>query len=147
MASMISKKLDEVARNSVWEEHVKKENRVLTLGDSFHIADARKLNVLPEKPNRMVPTSNLSPEMVQKATELLTSMSTLKDSDKLPHEIYALPRTANSEYGFFSSKPLVPPNPMFEHKTKMVDVTEYGNTYVRMAGIGPYVRKDAVSGK
>jgi hypothetical protein len=36
---------------------------------------------------------------------------------------------------------------MFEHKTKMVDVTEYGNTYVRMAGIGPYVLKDAVSGK
>ncbi len=30
---------------------------------------------------------------------------------------------------------------MFDHKTKMVDVTEYGNTYVRMAGVGPYVHK------
>ena len=43
------------------------------------------------------------------------------------------------EYGFFSSRPLVPNNPMFQHKTKMVDVTKYGDTYVRMAGVGPYV--------
>ncbi len=132
MSSMISSKLDEVSRNKVWEEHVHKENRVLQLGDSFQIADAKKreqcmggvacskpcphvlnneicaaVTVLPEKPNRMVPQQKPSPEAVKAATDLLMSMSVLKDTDKLPHEVYALPRTGNSEYGFFSSTPLV----------------------------------------
>ena len=72
-----------------------------------------------------MPSSNPSPEAMTDATQTLSSMSVLKDTEKPPHERYALPVTGNMEYGFFSSRPLVPSNPMFEHKTKMVDVTKY----------------------
>lgn len=39
---MISNKLDEVSRNSIWEEHCKKESRTLTLNTNFAISDPRR---------------------------------------------------------------------------------------------------------
>ncbi len=37
----------------------------------------------------------------------------------------------------------MPANPMFEHKHKDADITTYANTYVKMAGTGPYNNKAA----
>ena len=54
---------------------------------------APAVNVLPDKPNRCVPSSHPSPEVVSRATELLSTMSVLKDTSKMPHERYALPVT------------------------------------------------------
>lgn len=132
-----------MSANSVWQEHVKKENRVIKLGTEFHMTDARKLTVLPEKPNHTVPTAFPSAESLAAASQKLADMSSLKDTEKIPHQRFALPLTANMEYGFFSSQPLVPRNPMFDHRTRQGDVTEYASHYVRMAGTGPYnTRKD-----
>jgi hypothetical protein len=82
------------ARNSIWEEHVKKENRTLKLGETFAISDPRKserrvcqqhvtdiaptlfclapaVDILPEKPNRTVPAQNPDPATVAAAQALL----------------------------------------------------------------------------
>ena len=96
------------------------------------------VSIIPDKPNHCVPSFNPSPDSVSEASSLLNTMSVVKDNDQAPHERYALPVTANMEYGFFSNKPLVPTNPMFDHRTKKVDVTAYGELYVKMAGTGPY---------
>jgi hypothetical protein len=45
------------------------------------------------------------------------------------------------EYGFFSHKPLVPTNQMFEHKHRDADITTYANIYVQSHGTGPYNTK------
>jgi len=144
---MVASKLDPVAQNSVWEEHVRKENRTIKLGTTFNITDPRKMTILPEKPNHIVPQSNPSLDVVATSTATLTSMSCLKDTDKLPQERFALPLTGNMEYGFFSSKPLISGNPMFNYPTKKCDVTQYADTYVQNAGASPYARKDGPTSK
>ena len=63
--------------------------------------------ILPEKPNHCVPNMGGTKAEAEQAAANLASMSSLRDTDKLPHERYALPLTGNSEYGFFSAKPLV----------------------------------------
>ena len=37
-----AKGMDEVSRDRIWGEHLKKENRTLTLNSEFHIGDPRK---------------------------------------------------------------------------------------------------------
>lgn len=49
--------------------------------------------ILPEKPNYTVPASNPDPASVALANTLLHDLSCLKDTDKLPHERFALPVT------------------------------------------------------
>lgn len=39
---MLSSSLDEVSRNSIWEEHCKKETKTLRLNECFAISDPRK---------------------------------------------------------------------------------------------------------
>ncbi|GFH29965.1 flagellar associated protein [Haematococcus lacustris] len=75
-----------------------------------------EVDILPEKPNRTVPTQNPNGSAIQAATTLLQDLSSLKNTDKQPHERFALPVTANMEYGFFATQPLIPANPMFDHK-------------------------------
>lgn len=129
--------MDEVSRNKVWEEHVKKENHTLRLNEQFSIGDPRRMNILPEKPNYTVPTLNADKAVMESAQQTLSQLSNCKDTDKLPPERFALPVTGNMEYGFFA-KQLVKPSPMFDHKRTTCDVTEYANTYVAMAGASPY---------
>ena len=39
---MVSKTFDAVQANSIWEEAIKRENRLTKLGDTFQITDAKK---------------------------------------------------------------------------------------------------------
>lgn len=80
------------------------------------------VDILPEKPNRITPAQNPDPKAVTSASTMLKSLSCLKDTDKQPHERFALPVTGNMEYGFFATRPLVPTNPMFDYKTRTCDV-------------------------
>lgn len=61
------------------------------------------VDVYPEKPNRIVPRSNPEPALVDQANATLSNMSVLRDTGKAPPERFALPVTANMEYGFFNS--------------------------------------------
>lgn len=138
--------MDEVSRNKVWEEHVKKEQATLKLNENFAITDPRRMHVLPEKPNYTVPTLNADKSTMETAQTMLGTLSNIKDTDKLPAEKFALPVTGNMEYGFFT-KQMVKPNPMFDYRKTSCDVTGYADTYVAMAGASPYQRKDVVGTK
>mmetsp|Transcript_44773 Transcript_44773/g.133738 ORF Transcript_44773/g.133738 Transcript_44773/m.133738 type:complete len:145 (-) Transcript_44773:229-663(-) len=141
--SMLSQDLNPVARNSVWEEHVKKENKTIKLGSTFHITDPRKLSIYPDKPNCTKLNATETPDDMLHATRTLAAMSCLKDTDRPPSERFALPVTSNMDYGFFSACPLNT-NAMFMHGTKKADVTDYAQEYVKMAGCGPYNNKDSM---
>jgi hypothetical protein len=83
--------LDAVAQNAIWEEACKKETRSLKLGNTFQITDARKLDCMAEKPNRVVPDMRVGRESISGAMDTLSKISALKDTDKAPHERFALP--------------------------------------------------------
>ncbi|PNH01017.1 hypothetical protein TSOC_013123 [Tetrabaena socialis] len=140
--SMVAGKMDAVSVNRVWEEHVKKENRILTLNDQFCISDPRKMTVLPEKPNRTVPTQNPDAATVAAATATLVELASAKDVDKTPVDRYALPVTGNMDYGFFHRVNLAKPSPMFEHKRHPCELTDYAQEYIKSnGGIGPYISR------
>mmetsp|Transcript_172 Transcript_172/g.285 ORF Transcript_172/g.285 Transcript_172/m.285 type:complete len:146 (-) Transcript_172:100-537(-) len=131
---------DAVSQNSIWREHVKKENVIIKLNEKFAIGDPRKLDILPEKPNKCVPSSNPDPASVFAATALLQNLSCLKDTDKLPHERFALPVTGNMTYGFFSTAKLQAGNPMFDYKRNECEITTFGQNYLKSKGHSPFAR-------
>mmetsp|Transcript_46132 Transcript_46132/g.86064 ORF Transcript_46132/g.86064 Transcript_46132/m.86064 type:complete len:107 (-) Transcript_46132:1458-1778(-) len=55
-ADMISNKIDEVSRNSIWREHCEKELHMHKLNTNFFIADPKSMPTFPEKPNYVLPT-------------------------------------------------------------------------------------------
>ena len=58
----------------------------------------------------------------------------LLDAQRVPREKYDEPVTSAQEVGWFS-KPLVAPNPRFEHKLKQGEATRFAETYTKkMAG-------------
>lgn len=59
------------------------------------------VDLLPDKPNRTIPTSNPDKATVAEAAAIINRLSTLKETDKLPTERYALPVTGSMEYGFW----------------------------------------------
>ncbi|GMH43373.1 hypothetical protein BSKO_11295 [Bryopsis sp. KO-2023] len=138
---MLSGSLDEVSRNSIWEEHCKKETRTLRLNDHFSISDPRKMTILPDKPNYVIPTPNPDPSTVMSAKKELQELCDIKDAEKLPAEKYCLPITGNQDYGFIH-KPMVKQNPMFVYPKTTCDVTDYADTYASMAGTSPFARKE-----
>ncbi|KAF5829285.1 flagellar associated protein [Dunaliella salina] len=143
MAHLSNSNLDAVAKNSIWAEHVKKENKAIKLGETFSIRNPESMVILPEKPNRTRPAQSPSKDSVDAASTLLLDMSYLKETEKNPTERLALPVTANMEYGFFS-KPLNPTNPMFDYKTRTCDVTKYANSFVNNTGSSPFARNDGI---
>eukprot|EP00961_Rhodomonas_salina_P158547 2133917-Rhodomonas_salina.2 len=64
-------KFDQVAINSIWREHIKKERAILKLNDKFRLnPKALTANMITEKPNvapeRLGYTVQAEPEMVGK---------------------------------------------------------------------------------
>ncbi|GFR48726.1 hypothetical protein Agub_g10683 [Astrephomene gubernaculifera] len=142
--SMVAGKMDAVSVNRVWEEHVKKENRTLRLNDQFCISNPRKMDILPEKPNRTVPTPNPDESTVAAATATLHSLAAAKDVDKAPQDRYALPISGNMEYGFFHRVQLSQTNPMFDHKHQPCELTDNAQEYLKsFNGIGPFTNRTA----
>ena len=58
----------------------------------------------------------------------------LLDAQKVPTEKYNEPVTSSQEVGWLT-KPLVPPNPRFQHGLKQAEATEFAEIYTKkMAG-------------
>lgn len=139
---MVAGKMDAVSVNRVWEEHVKKENLTLRLNETYKLTDPRKIDILPEKPNRTIPMPNPDQATIMAATAKLGEFASLKDTDKQPAERFALPLTGNMEYGFFQRVMAGGPNVMFHHPLSTCDVTGYAIEYAKSnGGIGPYTTR------
>lgn len=91
------------------------------------------VNMLPQKPNNMVPLSKPTAEEISKAKSTLAELCILKQEDKTPSQRHVLPITAAQEVGWFHT-PLVQQQPLFHHPKGQCDVTLYADTYASMSG-------------
>jgi len=139
---MISPKIDEVSRNSIWREHCKKELAHHTLNTNFNIANINKMMTIPEKPNYVMPSTKMSKDDIAFATQTLKEVCSVKNQDLLPMEKYESPVTASQECGWHSKIMLVKKNPMFEQARGSCDVTQYADAYYSMTGTTPFSRKE-----
>ena len=96
---MMSNKLDEVSRNSIWREHCTKEQAGRKLNTTFAITNPLKMPTLPDKPNYVNPISTNKEELLAAAEQLRTICS-IKTADQIPPEKYDLPQTSSQEYGW-----------------------------------------------
>ncbi|WIA10054.1 hypothetical protein OEZ85_010264 [Tetradesmus obliquus] len=133
-----SAKLDEVSRNCILEEAIRREERTMRLNSEFTVSDPRKMPILPEKPNYTTPASQPTEQQLQAAHDKLVTLTNFKHTEHLPSQVYALPATGNMEYGFFSSKQLMERDNMFQHNKGHCDVTKYAASYTAMTGVTPF---------
>mmetsp|Transcript_20792 Transcript_20792/g.70794 ORF Transcript_20792/g.70794 Transcript_20792/m.70794 type:complete len:150 (-) Transcript_20792:109-558(-) len=136
-ADMISQRIDEVSRNSIWREHCTKELAHTTLNTNFNISNPWKMPTLPEKPNYMLPSNNLDEFECYQSAEELRELCSIKDADQLPAEKYDEPRTSAQEYGW-SSKPFGEQNGMFTYARSACELTKYADAYYKMSATTPF---------
>eukprot|EP00218_Dolichomastix_sp_CCMP3274_P016773 CAMPEP_0170132900 /NCGR_PEP_ID=MMETSP0033_2-20121228/949_1 /TAXON_ID=195969 /ORGANISM="Dolichomastix tenuilepis, Strain CCMP3274" /LENGTH=152 /DNA_ID=CAMNT_0010368349 /DNA_START=18 /DNA_END=476 /DNA_ORIENTATION=+ len=141
-ADMISNKLDEVSKNSIWREHCTKELNNTTLNTNFNISNPARMPTLPEKPNYILPNTAVDGSEMSEARERLRMLCSIKDADQLPPDKYDDPRTSAQEYGWHS-KTLMGNNPIFNYKRSACEITSYADKYYEMSGTTPFSRKDA----
>mmetsp|Transcript_13391 Transcript_13391/g.18308 ORF Transcript_13391/g.18308 Transcript_13391/m.18308 type:complete len:153 (-) Transcript_13391:62-520(-) len=141
-ADMISGKIDEVSRNSIWREHCKKELHHHSLNTNFNIADPKSMPTFPEKPNYVMPNTRMNPKDLEEATQTLKEVCSIKNGELLPFEKHASPVTSAHELGWHSRTQLVKKHPMFEYSRNFCEITKYADAYYAMSGTTPYSRKD-----
>ena len=110
------------------------------LNTTFAINNTDKMNLLPEKPNYMVPHARMSTDEVEKAKGTIRDVASIKDMDLPPQERFEAPLTSSQEYGWHH-KPMVPQNPMFYFTKGGCDITQYADSYVQMKGTTPFSQK------
>uniref|UniRef100_A0A061RG67 Flagellar associated protein n=1 Tax=Tetraselmis sp. GSL018 TaxID=582737 RepID=A0A061RG67_9CHLO len=137
---MISASLDEVSRNCIWREHVRKEKLGFQMNTDFRISDPNKMQVITEKPNRVVPQQRPDSETMRACTQKLESLCSSTQRDTAPNRKYTLPVTSTQVYGFWSDHIFDGTHSMFDHKRHAVDVSKYADSYVTMTGKSPFSR-------
>merc|ERR1711924_410157 len=139
-----SQKLDEIGKNSVWREHLKKEREGRVLNTTFRL-NPRTMVALTDKPTSVNP--NLPPprkkppggiDETQRALE-----EALADMAAPPKAKYKEAQTSSQDHGWLS-EPLVPRSSQFHYGNKLCEVTAYAEAYVGSLGVNPF---SAAAGK
>mmetsp|Transcript_41932 Transcript_41932/g.102827 ORF Transcript_41932/g.102827 Transcript_41932/m.102827 type:complete len:147 (+) Transcript_41932:105-545(+) len=131
---------DQVAINSIWREHIKKERSILKLNDQFRLNPKQlTANMITGKPNvdpaRIGAKIEADPEMIAELDNIL------KETKKVPTEKYEEPMTTSQEIGWYS-KPLMPNRKKLGIKS--CEITEYANAYSMAMGRNPFARREPI---
>jgi len=102
--------------------------------------------ILTEKPNRVTPQSEPSPEQVMAAKATLDDMCIIRDEQLTPDQRFVLPVTSAQEIGFFHT-PLIKPSPMFNHPKVLCDVCSYADQYYTMKRTSPFANTNPAVAK
>eukprot|EP00761_Pharyngomonas_kirbyi_P013659 gb/GECH01013688.1/.p1 GENE.gb/GECH01013688.1/~~gb/GECH01013688.1/.p1 ORF type:complete len:169 (+),score=47.82 gb/GECH01013688.1/:1-507(+) len=152
-----SDKIDTVSKNTIWEDHVKRESKFIKLPGSFNVTPDN-LQVVTEKPNQrekrfLRPREEILMETLNKVTGVEKNKNenhdqesnessnnnqndptlkkfheTLERSTKLPNEVHEMPETSSQEYGWYS-RPLVQQSKRNAHK--QCDLTKFADQMIR----------------
>mmetsp|Transcript_25003 Transcript_25003/g.48602 ORF Transcript_25003/g.48602 Transcript_25003/m.48602 type:complete len:145 (+) Transcript_25003:66-500(+) len=131
---------DQVAINSIWREHIKKERAILTLNDKFRLNPKQlTANMITGKPNvdpaRMGHRTEADPEMIAELDDIL------KTTKKVPTEKYDEPMTTSQQIGWYSV-------PLMQNRKKLgiknCEITQYANDYSMAMGRNPFARKEPI---
>ena len=139
-----SDKIDELGKNTIWRECIKKERE-------HHVhPDAKNFRVNPDsladiaaKVTQHDPT--LPPPRKKRFDDMDETdqalASALEDSKLSPTEKYWEPQTASQEYGWIH-EPLSPPSSQFRYPRMSCEVTDYATAYVMSSGgTSPFAQK------
>jgi len=152
---MEQKLVDEVARNAIWREAIRKEegrNRDAGLA-TFHF-NPKTMHPLTEKPNAVTYRLRTSSSSSSSSSLFVDTPSasrhheewdqemkaTMRLLDRAPRSKYIDPITTAHEYGWHD--PLMPTEVSQDHRfyeaRKMCEITKYGDAYVTMKGKSPF---------
>lgn len=113
------------------------------------------VSTLPAKPTAVVPSQlQPTPAELQAAHATLAKLANVKHAEQLPAQVWSLPPTANSEYGFFFSSTAAPAatgrgaqpaaataavaatatSGKFNHPLGTCDVTRWAGEYYSLTG-------------
>merc|ERR1711924_127911 len=136
-----SQKLDEIGKNSVWREHLKKEREGRVLNTTFRL-NPRTMIALTDKPTQvnpnLPPPKRKAPGEVDETQRALTEA--LNDMAASPKSKYKEAQTSSQDYGWISD-PLVPRSSQFHYGNKNSEVTAYAEAYVESLGVSPFSSK------
>merc|ERR1712216_505464 len=134
-------KLDEIGKNEVWREHLKKEREGRVQNTTFRL-NPRTMVALTDKPNlvnpNLPPPKKKNPKDIDETQRAL--LEALSDMAASPKSKYKEAQTSAQDYGWVS-EPLVPRSSQFHYGMKSSEVTSYANAYVESQGIGPFSNK------
>mmetsp|Transcript_59628 Transcript_59628/g.141800 ORF Transcript_59628/g.141800 Transcript_59628/m.141800 type:complete len:146 (+) Transcript_59628:49-486(+) len=131
---------NQVAQNSIWREHIKKERQLLTLNENFRLNPHQlAANMITGKPNvdprRAGINMEVEPEMIAELDNIL------KETKKVPTEKYDAPATTSQEIGWHSV-PLMQGRKRFGATS--CEITAYADAYSAAMGKNPFARKDPI---
>jgi len=131
---------NQIAINSIWREHIKKERAILKLNEDFRLNPKQlTANMITGKPNvdpaREGAKLEADPEMVAELDGIL------KNTKKVPTEKYEEPMTTSQQIGWFS-QPLMPNRRKLGIKS--CEITQYANDYSMAMGRNPFARKEPI---
>lgn len=132
-SDMISSKIDEVSRNSIWREHVRHENKLCKLNESFSV-NPRTIATITGKPNvreRCVDKEAEEKEL-EEFRKTLSSSKTIKD--QCPY-----PMSASQEIGWWHDE--MKQDTKWTKARKTCTETNYAMHYVAMTGRSPFAAK------
>jgi len=139
-----TEKLDEIGKNSVWREHLKKEKESSTLNTTFRL-NPRTMVVVTDKPchqnPNLPPPRRPPPGQIDETQQALEKA--LADMAATPKMKYKEAQTSSQEHGWLSD-PLVPRSSQFHYGNKLCEVTAYAEAYVGSLGVNPF---SAAAGK
>merc|ERR1711998_609285 len=132
-----SQKLDEIGKNSVWREHLKKEREGRVLNTTFRL-NPRTMVALTDKPTSVNP--NLPPPRKKPPGEIDETQRALEDMAASPKSKYKEAQTSAQDHGWLS-EPLVPRSSQFHYGIKNSEVVAYTAAYVKSLGVSPFSSK------
>merc|ERR1711907_514055 len=140
-----SQKLDEIGKNQVWREHLKKEREGRVLNTTFRL-NPRTMVALTDKPIHVNP--NLPPPKKKAPGEIDETqkalLEALGDMAAEPKHKYKEPQTASQEIGWMLD-PLVPRSSQFHYGNKNSEVTAYAEAYTAAQGCNPFQKKAPIA--
>ncbi|XP_040040804.2 cilia- and flagella-associated protein 144 [Gasterosteus aculeatus] len=96
-------KLNEVQKNAIHKETIRKEKRHEILQTQFTFNPHRRPHILTDKPMSRKPT-----EEIEENSEFIEAFQRAR---LVPTMKYSTPQTSGQEIGWWVSTPLIPPNP------------------------------------
>merc|ERR1711988_1120062 len=116
-------KLDEIGKNQVWREHLKKETEGRVLNTTFRL-NPRTMVALTDKPNHCDPNppppKKKNPKAIDETQRAL--LEALADMAASPKSKYKEAQTSSQDYGWVSD-PLVPRSSQFHYGMKSSEVS------------------------
>ncbi|CAN0279376.1 unnamed protein product [Ectocarpus sp. 12 AP-2014] len=156
MAKDGAKLVDEVSRQAMWAEVIKKENATIGVPHRFFL-NPNKLVFIARKPTEVDPRTYEADSLSTGHQGSLESPSRIREAEEgdnsdeatLDASSAKLWKTESQRWGSFYAKKRPPGVDPFSSQRSCwrkprskCDVTEYGDRYCEMTGVSPYAKKN-----